>query len=336
MLTRDCDVWIDDEQVIAQGQYLLDQFEMGTRSAALRFVPIPRMMHSPARRPRYAPTAPLCSARCCRPLAALLAMTACAACAGLAALAPRDPASTTRVFSTSVTLRGQPFELHLAEPSRPHARDILVLYASGDGGWFGAAVGMFKAIGDDGFYAVGLSSRALLQRSTAAHPLTVAEIAEDYRVILEHAAEALNLAPGHRVVLTGWSRGASLAVLAGGARHAPASLAGIVAIGLAADEDLGVAGDSDDDAEATPVKRNEWSFDMYALLAQVAPRRAAVIQSTGDGYLRASRAQQLFGQDTDLRRFYAVTAQNHRFSGGAADFGLALRASLDWVVEDRR
>ena len=29
VLTRDCDVWIDDEQVIAEGQYLLDQFEMG-------------------------------------------------------------------------------------------------------------------------------------------------------------------------------------------------------------------------------------------------------------------------------------------------------------------
>jgi leucyl aminopeptidase (aminopeptidase T) len=28
VLTRECDVWIDDEQVIAKGQYLLDQFEM--------------------------------------------------------------------------------------------------------------------------------------------------------------------------------------------------------------------------------------------------------------------------------------------------------------------
>ena len=28
VLTRDCDVWIDDEQVIADGQYLLDRFEM--------------------------------------------------------------------------------------------------------------------------------------------------------------------------------------------------------------------------------------------------------------------------------------------------------------------
>ena len=28
VLTRGCDVWIDDEQVIAAGQYLLDQFDL--------------------------------------------------------------------------------------------------------------------------------------------------------------------------------------------------------------------------------------------------------------------------------------------------------------------
>jgi aminopeptidase len=32
VLTRGCDVWIDDEQVIAKGQYLLDQFEIGEYS----------------------------------------------------------------------------------------------------------------------------------------------------------------------------------------------------------------------------------------------------------------------------------------------------------------
>jgi len=32
VLTRDCNVWIDDEQVIAQGQYLLDRFEIAART----------------------------------------------------------------------------------------------------------------------------------------------------------------------------------------------------------------------------------------------------------------------------------------------------------------
>ena len=48
------------------------------------------------------------------------------------------------------------------EPAAPRQPDVLVLYASGDGGWFGAAVDMFTAIAANGFYAVGLSSRSLL------------------------------------------------------------------------------------------------------------------------------------------------------------------------------
>ena len=31
VLTRQCDVWIDEEQVIAQGQYLLEKFDLVAR-----------------------------------------------------------------------------------------------------------------------------------------------------------------------------------------------------------------------------------------------------------------------------------------------------------------
>jgi leucyl aminopeptidase (aminopeptidase T) len=33
VLTRGCDVWIDDEQVIAEGQYILDRFDLGSRES---------------------------------------------------------------------------------------------------------------------------------------------------------------------------------------------------------------------------------------------------------------------------------------------------------------
>ena len=72
---------------------------------------------------------------------------------------------------------------------------------------------------------------------------------------------------------------------------------------------------------------------LYPLLAQIAPRRVAVIQSSGDAYLRASRARELFGPDTAGRRFFEVPAKNHRFSGGADAFALALRSALDWAIQ---
>jgi Bacterial virulence protein (VirJ) len=262
-----------------------------------------------------------------------LALVGSAACATLSRI-DADPATAPRVFSTTVTLRGQAFDLHLVAPPRPRVPDVLVLYASGDGGWFGAAVDMFRTVGDAGFYAVGVNSRTFLHRKLpSGQPLTVAELAEDYRTIIDRASAALDLPPGRRVVLTGWSRGASLAVLAGSARHAPPNLAGVIAIGLAADENLAVSSDTDDDpAEDKALARDGSSLDMYSLIAQVAPGRSAVIQATGDHYLRAARARELFGADTELRRFYAVTAKNHRFGGGAAAFVAALRSALDWVV----
>jgi Bacterial virulence protein (VirJ) len=154
----------------------------------------------------------------------LAAAIVCGACGGLRPVT-LDPSRAAHFSTLSASLRGRPIELHLAAPPAPRAADVLVLYASGDGGWFGAAVDMFRAIGDAGFYAVGVSSRSLLHRETAGHDTPgVVDLAADYQALLDQAASTLKLPPDHRVVLTGWSRGASLAVLVGGPRHAPRGL----------------------------------------------------------------------------------------------------------------
>src|SRR5829696_7657714 len=84
-----------------------------------------------------------------------VALTA-SGCAGLSRPPVGVPASPVRVTTDRVLLRGEPFEIHLALPAAPRQADVLVLYASGDGGWFGAAVDMFEAIGANGFCVVGL------------------------------------------------------------------------------------------------------------------------------------------------------------------------------------
>lgn len=256
-----------------------------------------------------------------------------AGCASGLQTRPRDPETAARTFTVPIQLGAHTLDLHLAAPPHPRAPDVLVLYASGDGGWFGAAVDMFHALGDSGFYTVGLNSRAFLRRASSKNrPLTATEIAADYEAILQRAAAELHLPPARRVVLTGWSRGASLAVIAGGARRRPANLAGIIAIGLAADENLALDRASDDADEEGGIKTSEATLDMYRLLAQVEPGRTAVIQATGDGYLPSARAHRLFGADTALRRFFEVTASNHRFGGNADGFLTSLRAALHWIT----
>ncbi len=253
------------------------------------------------------------------------------ACTGLSRIG-RDPLTAPAELSSAITLRGRRFDLHLAVPPRPKAPDVLVLYASGDGGWFGAATDMFRATGAAGYYAVGLSTRTLLRIESSKGAPAVAQLADDYRDVVGAAAAALDLPPNPRVILTGWSRGAALAILVAGSERRPANVAGVVAIGLGAGEDLATDSDTDEEPDEEDGVRRPGALDTYSLLARLGPIPCAVIQATGDRYLRATRARGLFGPDTASRRFFEVEARNHRFGGGAEGFADALHTSLSWIA----
>ena len=132
-------------------------------------------------------------------------------------------------------------------------------------------------------------------------------------------------------------RGASLSVLVASSRD---SIPGhrLVAIGLAEDEQLDIEGDNDDDVAANidpPATAQDGlrgrSIAMYPLLTRMPPRRTVVIQASGDGYLPAARARELFGPDSTMKRLVAIDARNHRFSGGEPGFIAGLVEALGWV-----
>jgi hypothetical protein len=117
-------------------------------------------------------------------------------------------------------------------------------------------------------------------------------------------------------------------------READPRVIGLVAVGLAADEQLDVQGDTDDDAGVPAIVNtgvHARSIAMYPLLSRIAPRRVVVIQASGDGYLPAVRARELFGPDSAMRRLAAIDARNHRFSGGESKFAAALVDAVNWV-----
>ncbi len=64
-----------------------------------------------------------------------------------------------------VHLHQKTFDLHLSPPVQAalSTRSIFVLFASGDGGWFGAAVEMFKEIARLGYPTAGFSSRSYMK-----------------------------------------------------------------------------------------------------------------------------------------------------------------------------
>jgi hypothetical protein len=218
-------------------------------------------------------------------------------------------------------------------PAMPAPPARLVVYATGDGGWFGAASDMFRSIAREGYATVGFSSRAFLRIERPRNaPLNARRLADDYAVILARARQALGVAAGPTAILTGWSRGAAFSAIAASEPALDGQLLGVIAIGLDRGEDLTVDGPQDetDEGSASDPGRH-WPLEPYARLKDIGTLRCAVIQSTHDNYLPAARARVLFGPDSPTRRFYSVEASNHRFSGGEDAFVAALASALSWT-----
>jgi len=255
----------------------------------------------------------------------------------LSTKAARSPA--IHEFSGRVRLHDEELTLHLASPLTPVPPSTpLVLYASGDGGWFGAAVGMFRTIAGSGLPTVGISTKAFMRiEHRWSKPLSVAHVAESYQHIIDAARAQLRLPLDAPVVLTGWSRGASLGVLVASDRPTDARVIGLVAVGLAADEELDIEGDDDDPvSEKVAVASvgddlRKPSIAMYPLLSHLGSRRSVVIQASEDGYLPAAHARLLFGPDSTMSRLIVIDARNHRFSGGETSFAAALIEAVTWV-----
>jgi len=267
----------------------------------------------------------------------LLVLLVAGACHGLTGCVTAPPSTQPtpppRESVTAVPLHGRNLELHLLRPAAPSRPDVLVVYASGDGGWFGAAIDQWRQIARDGYAVAGFSARSFLriERPPGA-PLDPVRLAHEYRAMVDAAAPALGLPAATPVVLAGWSRGAAFSIIVAGERELADRVLGVVAFGLANGENLLVDEEDagDDDSGATGPSARHFPFETYGAIARL-PVRCAVIQATHDGYLPAAAARRLFGADTPVRRFYAVEAKNHRFSGGRAAFAEALSDAMAWV-----
>jgi len=234
-----------------------------------------------------------------------------------------------------IGLHGKSLDLHLGgDPATQNAK-IMVLYGSGDGGWFGPAVHMFKDIVRLGYPAAGFSTRAYLKAvSNSGAPVSLDEVADDYESIVQAAHQALDLPQEMPTVLTGWSRGAAFAVLVAAQKRPDLRLAGVVAIGLPDKEELKLRIHHRKILVANfPSGRQHIIFDTYDRISAVAPLPLSLIQATHDDYLPAQAARVLFGPDSVSDRFFPVEANDHKFGGGQPAFVASLRESLAWICK---
>jgi dienelactone hydrolase len=225
---------------------------------------------------------------------------------------PRRP-----IVERKIQLSDHTKTLYLVTPAHARHPDVLVLYASGDGGWFGRAVDMFREIADSGYAAVGIGVHDYPPQAKQLDADALRRrVADDYRQILTEGRAALGMPAGGKVILTGWSLGGAYAVLAASDSQLSPVVAGIVAFGLP-------------DAKETGI-RVDW--DPYAALGALGSLPRALIQSTGDHFTPSAEARRLTGADTATFTLHEIAARNHRFDEGMPAFRESLEQELDRIA----
>jgi pimeloyl-ACP methyl ester carboxylesterase len=219
---------------------------------------------------------------------------------------------TALVLQLTLLLHGHLLTLHLVKP--PANTLPLIVYATGDGGWKRKDLHTYEEMKSWGYPIVGFSSPDYLKHlGRGVKTLSPEELARDYSAVIDFAESRLSMAGSTPVILVGVSRGAGLSIAAAGQEPLRRQLAGVVAVGLTREEEF----------VEMP--------DLYGSLPTLGPLPLAVVQSTHDGYIPATQAQQLFGADSEIRQFHAVAAKNHNFSDARQAMYDAIRASLTWI-----
>jgi acetyl esterase/lipase len=256
-----------------------------------------------------------------RALAAVLVACTAASCALL--VSSPTPDGYER-FETAVRLHDHDLTLRLLRPPQ-HAGGPLLLYATGDGGWWGGDVDVFNQMIPWGYPLAGFSAREYVHHlGPGEDTLRPRELGDDYVAIVERAKAVLGLPPGTRVILVGKSRGSGLAVAAAERARVRPDVQGILAIALTKEEEY-VTRPANGPAPAAMV-------ETYDVLPRLGPIPIAVIQSTRDNYLPAGAARALFGPDTPSRLFLPVDAANHNFDGGIDTLYTDMKKAFDWIV----
>ena len=257
---------------------------------------------------------------------------------GLCGCTCRIPVSNVKTYdpvTTAITLYARPMDLRLSKPSGPAQPNYLVVYATGDGGWWGLGHELFDWISRQGYPVVGFSSKSYLKNLghvSETETTTPRRLTRDLQSMIAAAQKTLNLPDDTRIILVGISRGAGLAVVAAGQPELRSRLAGVIAMALTREEEHVVRyrrrrGEPRNGTNG----RERVEIKTYEYLPRLASVPVSVIQSTHDHYLPAEAARRLFGPDTELRKFHAVPARNHSFRGGCAALRNELDASLRWI-----
>jgi predicted alpha/beta hydrolase family esterase len=235
------------------------------------------------------------------------------------------------VRTEEIKFREHKLDMTLVKPVSPRNPVSLILFATGDAGWMGASGDLFEHMAERGYYLAAFNSKDVVKEVKSSSKLaTISGAAEGVDSILVQAKKSLGFPETTPVIVTGFSRGATLVVFTAGVKSLQRHVEGAVAIALTRESDFLQAPEAADRPSALHVD-DKGRMQTYPAIELAGPIPFAVIQSKGDKYVPAEEARRLFGQDTPTRRLYEVDARNHGFGGGQEELIRDLDDALQWI-----
>lgn len=228
----------------------------------------------------------------------------------------------------TLLLRGQAQALHVYGTRGGPA----VVVASGDGGWIHLGPFVAEFLAGQGYFVVGLDSRAYLASFTRGDAaLRATDVAADFAALSDFASAGTAVRP----VLVGVSEGAALAVLATAEGATRSKVAGLIGLGMPDEAELGWRL-RDAVIYITKGLPREPLFSTAAVIGRVAPLPVAAIHSTKDEYVPVDEVTRVMARAGEPKRLWLIDGENHRFSGKEQELQQKLLDAIAWVQSQHR
>jgi hypothetical protein len=225
---------------------------------------------------------------------------------------------------------GRDLQVTYVTPSDPRTRKFLILFASGDAGYFGVSGAIIEHLAEQGYLMVTYDARQLVARERESKTRSkIQEYAALYDAMLVDARRSLGMPDSVPVIMVGYSRGANVVVLTAGIDSLRHHLAGAVAIALCPNTDY-LEKPTPKDPLSSVLVDEKGHLQTYTAIPSAGALPFAVIQGTKDSYIGAQEARKLFGPDTPRRRFYEIEG-THSFGGVRDTVMRDLDDALTWI-----
>lgn len=236
-------------------------------------------------------------------------------------------ASAASPVTEVLTIRGQQQTLHVYGVRGGPAAVV----ASGDGGWTHLGPDVAEFLSTQGYFVVGFDSKAYLSSFTrGATTLGTADVPGDFAELLAYASRGGGAPP----LLFGVSEGAALAVLAVANDATKSQAAGVIALGLPDQAELGWRF-RDSVIYFTKGLPKEPLFSTADVVGKVTPLPLLAIHSTHDEFVPLDQVQRVMARALEPKQLWLLEAQDHRFSGKEQALRQKLLEGVAWVMAQR-